>query len=131
MANIKNLQMWNTICNDSHISISKSFFGMRTTVTYLQTGSKIKAKTNEYSPSDGEHLKSILNKPKEQIAKSIGDYRPRPIVNGNYKMEICVSEDGEFIVFQLFQFNRLNYEPVSDLYLFEGNDAKIIGKMFA
>ncbi len=131
MANIKNLQMWNTICNDLRINISKSFLGMKTNAVYPKTGSKIKAMTLEYSPSDGEHLKSILNMPIEQLSKSIGDYRPKPIVNGNYMMEICMSEDYEFIVLQLLQFNRLNYEPVSEPHFFEGNDAKIIGKMFA
>ena len=130
MANIKNLQMWNTICKDLRINISRSFLGIKTKATYKKTGSEIKAMTIEYSPSDGEHLKSILNTPKEQISKSIGDYHPKSIINGNYMMEICMSDDREFIVLQLLQFNRLNYEPVSELHIFEGNDAKIIGKMF-
>ena len=130
MANIKNLQMWNTICNDLRINISKSFFGMRTKATYKQTGSTIKARTIEYSPSDGERLKSILATPKEQMSKSIGDYRPKPTVNGNYMIEICKSEDNKFIVLQLLQFNRLEYEPVSELLFFEGDEAKTIGKLF-
>jgi hypothetical protein len=40
--------------------------------------------TLEFSPSDGEHLKSILNTPNDEMEKNIGDYRPKPIVNGNY-----------------------------------------------
>ena len=88
------------------------------------------AKTIEFSPTDGERLKSILNTPKEKMSQAIGDYRPKSIVNGNYMMEICVSEDCEFIVLQLLQFNRLNYEPVSELHFFEGEDAKTIEKMF-
>ena len=130
MANIMNLQMWNSICNDLRIKISKSFWGMRTKAVYKKTGSEIKAMTLEFSPSDGEHLKSILNTPNDEMEKTIGDYRPKPIVNGNYMIEICISEDREFIALQLFQFNRLNYEPVSHLLLLEGKDAKIIGKMF-
>ena len=130
MANIKNLQMWNTICNDLRISISKSLFGLKTKAVYKKTGSKIMAKTIEFSPTDGERLKSILNTPKEKMSQAIGDYRPKPIVNGNYMMEICVSEDSEFIALQLLQFNRLNYEPVSELHFFEGEDAKTIEKMF-
>ena len=43
MANIKNLQMWNTICVDARISISKSLFGLHTTATYNPTNSVIDA----------------------------------------------------------------------------------------
>lgn len=64
------------------------------------------------------------------MEKNIGDYRPKPIVNGNYMIEICISEDREFIALQLLQLNRLNYVPVSHLLLFEGKDVKGIGKMF-
>ena len=131
MANIKNFQMWKHICSDSRICISKSFFGFITKTTYKKTGSTIKARTYEYSPSDGERLKSILCTSVEEMAKSIGEYIPKPIVNGNYMVEICMSEDREFIALQLLQFNRLNYESVSELQIFEGNDAKIIGKLFA
>ena len=41
MANIKNLQMWNTICTDARISISKSMLGLRTTATYIPSNSVI------------------------------------------------------------------------------------------
>ena len=37
MANIKNLQMWNDICADARISISKSMLGLKTTATYIPT----------------------------------------------------------------------------------------------
>ena len=84
MANIKNLQMWDSICNDLRIKFSKSFWGMRTKAVYKKTGSEIKAMTLEFSPSDGEHLKSILNTPNDEMEKTTGDYRPKPIVNGNY-----------------------------------------------
>ncbi len=56
MANIKNLQMWNDICADNRISISKSLFGLKTIVTYNKTQSKVSARTIQLSPSDGEHL---------------------------------------------------------------------------
>ena len=48
MANIKNLQMWNSICADARISISKSMFGLRTTATFSPTNSVIDANTFEY-----------------------------------------------------------------------------------
>ena len=79
MANIKNLQMWNTICVDARISISKSLFGLHTTATYNPTNSVIDAKSFEYSPADGERLKRLLNIPYEKLAAAIG-YVPPSIV---------------------------------------------------
>lgn len=130
MANIKNLQMWNTICKDLRIDISKSMFGLKTKVIYKKSGSPIKARTIEYSPIDGEKLKLILNTPAEQMTKVIGDYRPKPIVNGNYMIEICMSVDKQFIALQLFQFNRMNYEPIMDILTLEGKEAETIGEIF-
>ncbi len=46
MANIKQLQMWNSICADARISISKSLFGLRTTAVYNPTNSVIDAQTS-------------------------------------------------------------------------------------
>jgi hypothetical protein len=56
MANIKHLQMWNNICADARVSVSKSLFGLRTTAVYNPTNSVIDVQTIELSPSDGEHV---------------------------------------------------------------------------
>lgn len=50
MANIKNLQMWNTICADARVSISKSLFGLRTTATYTLSNSVIDAESLNIHP---------------------------------------------------------------------------------
>ena len=67
MTKIKNLRMWQTICNDARISISKSLFGLNTTATYIKTNSVIAANIFEYSPADGEELKTILESPREKL----------------------------------------------------------------
>ena len=48
--------MWNTICADARVSISKSLFGLRTTATYTPSNSVIDAESFEYTPADGERL---------------------------------------------------------------------------
>ena len=74
MANIKNLQMWNTICTDARISISKSMLGLRTTATYIPSNSVIDVKTLEYTSADGERLKRLLTSPHENLEKAIGEF---------------------------------------------------------
>lgn len=130
MANIKHLQMWNSICADARISVSKSLFGLRTTVIYTPTNSVIDARTVELSPADGEHVRRILSSPREDLAQVIGDFRPKPVANGNYMAEVCTSRDGAFAAILLHQFTRLSYVSVTDVVVFEGEDARTITKLF-
>lgn len=130
MSNIKHLQMCNTICADARIGVSKSFFGLRITATYLPTNSIIDARTFEFSPSDGERLKHILESPRETLPNAIDNFHPTAIVNGNYMAEVCMSRDGAFVAVQLYQFARMSYEPVTSVLAFDGSDAHIIQKLF-
>ena len=130
MSNIKNLQMWNTICADARISISKSLLGLCTTVIYNPSNSIIDANTYEYSPADGERLKHLLDTPHETLTSAIGDYHPKKVVNGNYLAEVCTSRDRAFLAVQLFQFAHLSYEPVSEVLIFEGDTARAVRQLF-
>ena len=44
--------------------------------------------------------------------------------------EVCASRDGAFLAVQLHQFTRISYEPVTDVLIFEGNDARIVKELF-
>ena len=130
MANIKNLQMWNSICNNSCISVKSSLFGLNATAIYQPTQSAIKVETLEYNPETGDKLKRIIESPKDELDKAIGLFRPQPTVNGNYLLEKLSSQDGQFTALQLLQFHQLSYEPVTEVLLFEGKDAEVINKLF-
>ena len=131
MTNIKNLQMWNSICSDARISINKSMFGLRTTVTYSPTNSVINANTYEYSPEDGAHIKRILDLPRDGMAAAIDRFQPETVDYGNYLAEVCASRDRAFVALQLFQFQKLNYEPVTETLIFEGKDAEAVARLFS
>lgn len=130
MANIKNLQMWNTICADARISINKSLFGLRTTATYTPSNSIIDAMVFEYSPADGERLARLLDTPCEKLSDAIGNFHPKATVNGNYMAEVCFSRDGAFLAVQILQFARLSYEPVTEVLFFEGDAARVVRQLF-
>lgn len=131
MANIKNLQMWENICADARIRINKSMFGLRTTAIYGPTNSVIDANTYEYSPEDGKHIKRILEMPQEKMAEAINDYQPKTTDYGNYLAEVCLSRDKHFLIVQIFQFVRLNYEPATDVLIFEDKVAETLARLFA
>ena len=123
--------MWNSICADARISVSKSLFGLRTTAVYTPTNSVIDARTIELSSADGEYLRRILSSPREDLAQIIGDFRPKPVVNGHYMAEVCASRDGVFLAILLQQFTRMSYEPVTDVLIFEGDEARTIARLFS
>ena len=131
MANIKNLQMWENICADARIRINKSMFGLRTTAIYGPTNSVIDANTYEYSPEDGKHIKRILEMPQEKMAEAINDYQPKTTDYGNYLAEVCLSRDKHFLIVQLFQFMKLNYEPATEVLVFEDKAAEMLARLFA
>ena len=130
MANIKNLQMWNDICADARISISKSMLSLKTTATYVPTQSVIDARTIEYTPQDGDRIRRILESSVNELAKAIGDFRPKEVPNGNYMLEVVRSRDGQFAALLLQQFTRMSYEPVTKTLFFEGEAAKVISQLF-
>ena len=130
MSNIKNLQMWNDICHDARISVKKSMFGLCSTVIYNPTGSIVDARIIELSHTDGNRLRQILNTSGIELERIIGDYRPKPITNGNFMAEVCTSRDGAFLAIKLLQFSVLSYQSVTDTLIFEGDDARSVGKMF-
>lgn len=130
MANIKNMRMWESICTDARISIQNSLFGLRSKAIYTPTNSVIDAKSIEYSPEDGARIKRILTVPYENLATAIGDFHPKTVDYGNYLAEVCASRDGEFLTIQLFQFQQLNYEPVTEVLIFEGQDAAALAHLF-
>lgn len=130
MTKIKNLQMWHTICTDARISVNKSLFGLSTTAIYIKTNSHLTAYIYEYSHDNGEKLKSILESPREKLSNMIGDFHPKKIVNGNFMVEVCASHDGEFIAVLINQFVQMSYEPVSDVLIFEGQEAQAVKRLF-
>lgn len=75
MSNINELQMWNDICNDPRIRVRTEFFGIRTIAIYTQPQSIIDAETFEYDSQDGYRLLCILNAPRKDLSKAIGDSR--------------------------------------------------------
>lgn len=130
MANIKNLQMWNTICADARIGVSKSLFGLCSKVVFKPTNSVINAKVLEYSSEDGKRIKHILDSPKEKLATMAGESMLKPTLNGSCLLEVVASQDGAFAAIQLFQFSQLSYVPATDVMIYEGNDASLVMKLF-
>ena len=127
MANIKNLGMAEEILANPQISVRKSFFGLVTNYIYKPTGSKIKVVQKNYTPDAGDSIKHMLNLGIEGLKKGLkGKGLPEPIAIGNMQLNICYTEDLQFLAMQMEQFVDYLYKPTTDLVFAEGEDAQQI-----
>ena len=129
MSSIKNLDMAAAVSAYKNITIKKSLFS--TKAIYTPTGSTIKAMVLEYSPSEGEKVKRLLDMPLDKMTADIEQKgKPKTGVNGNFRLEICLSDDHQFCALQLFRFADLCYSSLYEPRFYEGTDVENITKLF-
>ena len=111
-----------------HIEIKKSLFS--TKAIYTPTQSLAKAIILEYSPSEGERVARLLDMPLDKMAAEI-QQKGKPVagVNGNFRLELCLSDDHQFCAVQLFRFGDFQYKPVFDPRFYEGKDVESITQL--
>lgn len=111
------------------IIIKKSWFS--TKAFYTPTGSPVNAMVLEYSPSEGKRLERLLDMSADAMWAEIQkNGKPATGANGNYRMEVCLSEDHQFCALQLFRFVDFSYSPLFAPRFFEGKDVENIAKLF-
>lgn len=131
MTKIKNLEMAATISNNNDITINTSFFGLCEKVTYVPTGSRVKAQTFEYSPINGERLGILLDSDTDEINRQLNrGVTVRATSVGNVRAEICQSDDRQFLAVNLLRFSNFRYDPVGEVKVFHGHDAEVVSRLF-
>lgn len=128
MPSFKSLEMAAAVSAYHNITIKKSFFS--TKAIYTPTGSRVKAIMLEYSPSEGEKVKRLLDMPFDKMASDIEQNgKPETGVNGNFRLDVCLSEDHQFCAIQLFRYVDLCYNPLFAPRFYEGKDVEYISKL--
>ena len=111
-----------------HIEIKKSLFS--TKAIYTPTQSLAKAIILEYSPSEGERVARLLDMPLDKMAADIQQKgKPATSANGNFRLELCLSDDRQFCAVQLLRFGDFQYKPVFDPRFYEGKDVEPFTKL--
>ncbi len=128
MPSIKNLEMAAALSAYQHIEIKKSLFS--TKAIYTPTQSQAKAIILEYTPSEGERVEHLLEMPLDKMAADI-QQKGKPVAgaNGNFRLELCLSDDHQFCALQLFRFGDFQYKPVFEPRFYEGKDAEYITQL--
>ena len=111
-----------------HIEIKKSLFS--TKAIYTPTQSRVKAVILEYSPTEGERVARLLDMPLDKMAAEIQQKgKPAAGANGNFRLELCLSDDRQFCAVHLLRFGDFKYKPVFEPRFYEGKDAEYITQL--
>ena len=125
MSSIKNLEMAAALFAYPYITIKKSLFS--TKAVYSPTQSQIKVIILEYSPSEGERVERLLTMPLDKMAEDIVQKgKPAAGANGNFRLELCLSDDHQFCALQLFRFVDFLYHPVFEPRFYKDKDVETI-----
>lgn len=131
MTKINKLGMAHAISQGNDITISKTCFGLCEKAVYNTTGSPVRAHIFEYSPSNGESLAALLDSKTEEIERHINrgvSISHTPV--GNIRMEICVSDDRQFLAVNILRFSNFRYESMGCVRFFRGKDAELASRLF-
>ena len=108
-----------------YVTIKKSLFS--TKAIYSPTQSQIKVNILEYTPSEGERVERLLTMPLDKMAEDIAQKgKPLAGANGNFRLELCLSDDHQFCGLQLFRFGDFAYNPVFEPRFYTGKDVETV-----
>ena len=125
MENISKMEMASALFSQIYIKTEKKFFGLKTKVTYTPTNSPVVGICLDYSPEDGQKIKEILVIPAgglDVALQKLGHIETTP--NGNFRLNLCYSQDHEFAAMHLQQFSGFEYHSVSGTRFAAGEEAK-------
>ena len=128
MSSIKNLEMAYAVSTHPHITVKKSFF--QTKVIFTPTQSPVRVIIQEYTPTEGARLVSLLDMPTDKLAAELQHKgKPVPGSNGHFHLEACLSEDHRFCALQVFRYGDFRYNAIGEPHFYEGDDAKVIAQI--
>lgn len=130
MTSIKHLEIAVAVSSHKDIIIKRSLLGLVQKAIYTPTNSPLTIIVHDYTPSEGERLKELLNLPLDKMEGELTSKdRPIPAPIGHFHLEACISEDRQFCALQLFRFVDFKYSPVFETRFYSGKDVETIYKL--
>ncbi len=131
MENISKMEMANAVFSHANIKTEKKFFGFKTNVTYTKTNSPVVGICLEFSPTEGKKVQAIVEASLESLDATIQrEGQPKTSDNGNYRLNLCYSQDREFAALQLQQFSGFEYHTLGEIRFAEGDEARKLLAVF-
>ena len=130
MANFKNLQMDNALLVHEKLSIKSTLFGLKKRLVYIPTGSPVKVIRNNYHADAIDQLQRIIESDGKGLAAMVKSFRAKKQSIGNVELDICLSDDKNFVALQLLRFgDEYAYHTITEPAFFEGEQAQLVSSI--
>lgn len=119
------------VAQQSCVAQKNVCFGLFSHFVYQPTGSRLRFVSQPYGAVVREELKDLFRLDDVAFARRMGKCSTyEQAVNGNLMLEACISADKQFAALRLLQWSQIDYQPVSDVHLLQGDDAAQAVKVF-
>ncbi len=130
MANFNNLQMANALLAHEKLSVKSTLFGLKKQLVYFPTGSPLKVIKDNYHADAIDQLQRVINSDSKGLAAAVKSFHAKKQPIGNVELDICVSEDKNFVALQLLRFgDEYAYHPITGPVFFEGEQAQLVSSI--
>lgn len=130
MANFNNLQMANALLAHEKLSVKSILFGLKKRLVYIPTGSPVKVIRDNYHADAVDQLRRIIESDDKGLAAAVKSFRAKKQPIGNVELDICLSEDKNFVALQLLRFgDEYAYHPITEPAFFEGEQAQLVSSI--
>ena len=127
MANFRNLKMGQALLNNNNLTVKSTLFGLMKRLVYVPTGSPVKVIRDNYHVDAIAPLQRIIESEPKGLAAAIKSFRAKKQPIGNVELDICISDDKNFVALQLLQFgDEYAYHPITEPVFFEGEQAQLV-----
>ena len=130
MESINNMEIASSVVAHPNIFVKHGFLGFSTKLYYRPTLALVDCIRKYYPVATGDAIQQFLikfqcNPQCAENTKLSMNYDP----NGSYRLEMCVARDHQFIALQLSRYSDLDYNPVTDVSIFEEKEAELLCKV--
>ena len=130
MANFKNLKMAEALLSNNNLSVESTLFGLIKRLVYAPTGSPVKVFRYNYHADAMAPLQRIIESEDKGLNAAVKAFRAQKQAVGNVELDVCLSQDKNFVALQLLQFgDEYAYHPISSPAFFEGEQAQLVSKI--
>ena len=122
--------MANALLAHEKLSVKSILFGLKKRLVYIHTGSPVKVIRDNYHADAVNQLQRIIESDDKGLAAAVKSFRAKKQPIGNVELDICLSEDKNFVALQLLRFgDEYAYHPITEPAFFEGEQAQLVSSI--
>ena len=131
MSKFNKLDMAKEVAKHPQIVLKNHFFGLFSNTVYAPTSSEVESYSNYYQDKDALLFRNLIDASAsdlEQNLKPLEDVETKE--DGKYRLDLCVSHDGQFIAMQLNEVVNDVAKHLTPVRYFIGEEAQKVDQIF-